>query len=521
VTHADRGIRTSAGPGLHFPEPTPTRMLALMHQYIGGQRRDASSGQTFDVVDPSTNETIETVTLAGHDDVDAAVAAASAAFEEWSRATPVERSTVLLRAAQLLDERAEELAQLESRQAGKPIRLAREFDVPGTVDNTAFFGTAARRLDGMATAEYSGDHTSSIRREPIGVVGSIAPWNYPLQMAAWKVLPAIAAGNTIVLKPAEITPLTSLIFAEAFTEAGAPAGVVNVVTGTGPVAGQHLVGHPDVAMTSFTGSTNVGRQVMATASATGKRVHLELGGKAPFVVFDDADLEAAVHGAVAASLINAGQDCTAATRAIVHRSVHDAFVTGVADLMAAVRIGPTGDESTDLGPLSSPAHQAKVAGMVERARGYAKVVTGGQTPTGDLARGCYYEPTLVSDVPLDSEIWRDEVFGPVLAVVAFDDDDEAIALANDTEFGLAASAWTRDTYRAGRATREIKAGCVWVNDHIPIISEMPHGGYRHSGFGKDMSAYSFDEYTNVKHVMHDNTAVAHKPWHRTIFTLPG
>jgi betaine-aldehyde dehydrogenase len=496
-------------------------MLALMHQYIGGQRRDAASGETFDVVDPSTNETIETVTLAGHDDVDAAVAAASAAFEEWGRATPVERSTVLLKAAQLLDERAEELARLESRQAGKPIRLAREFDVPGTVDNTAFFGTAARRLDGMASAEYSGDHTSSVRREPIGVVGSIAPWNYPLQMAAWKVLPAIAAGNTIVLKPAEITPLTSLLFAEAFTEAGAPAGVVNVVTGTGPVAGQHLVGHPDVAMASFTGSTNVGRQVMATASATGKRVHLELGGKAPFVVFDDADLEAAVHGAVAASLINAGQDCTAATRAIVHRSLHDAFVAGVAELMAQVRIGPTDDEATDLGPLSSKAHQAKVAGMVERARGYAKVVTGGQTPTGDLARGCYYEPTLVSDVPLDSEIWRDEVFGPVLVVVAFDDDDEAIRLANDTEFGLAASAWTRDTYRAGRATREIRAGCVWVNDHIPIISEMPHGGYRHSGFGKDMSAYSFDEYTNVKHVMHDNTAVAHKPWHRTIFTLPG
>ena len=226
--------------------------------------------------------------------------------------------------------------------------------MPGTVDNTAFFGTAARRLDGMASAEYSGDHTSSVRREPIGVVGSIAPWNYPLQMAAWKVLPAIAAGNTIVLKPAEITPLTSLLFAEAFTEAGAPAGVVNVVTGTGPVAGQHLVGHPDVAMTSFTGSTDVGRQVMATASATGKRVHLELGGKAPFVVFDDADLEAAVHGAVAASLINAGQDCTAATRAIVHRSVHDDFVRGVADLMAQVRLGPTDDEGTDLGPLSSP-----------------------------------------------------------------------------------------------------------------------------------------------------------------------
>ncbi len=493
-------------------------MLTTMHQYIAGQRRDAGTGETFDVLDPSTNETVDTVTLAGPADVDAAVESARQAFGEWSRATPAERGAVLLGAAELLRGQAEELAQLESRQAGKPIRLARGFDVPGTIDNTAFFGGAARRLAGMASAEYSGDHTSTIRREPIGVVGSIAPWNYPLQMAAWKVLPAIAAGNTIVLKPAEITPLTSILFAEAFTAAGAPPGVVNVVTGTGRVAGQHLVGHHDVDMTSFTGSTAVGRQVMATASATGKRVHLELGGKAPFVVFDDADLEAAVHGAVAASIINTGQDCTAATRAIVHRSLHDEFVSGVADLMASVRVGATDDEATDLGPLSSQAHQAKVAGMVDRCRDYAKVVTGGRVPPG-FERGCYYEPTLVSDVPLDSEIWRDEVFGPVLAVVAFDDDDEAIRLANDTPFGLAASAWTRDTYRAGRASREIAAGCVWVNDHIPIISEMPHGGYGHSGFGKDMSAYSFEEYTNVKHVMHDITGAAHKDWHRTIFTL--
>jgi betaine-aldehyde dehydrogenase len=495
-------------------------MLASMHQFIGGQHRAATSGQTFDVLDPSTDEVVATVGLAGPADVDTAVASARAAFEEWSRATPAERASVLGKAAALLEERAEEFAVAESRHAGKPIRLAREFDVPGTIDNTAFFGAAARRLDGLASAEYSADHTSSIRREPIGVVGSIAPWNYPLQMAAWKVLPAIAAGNTIVLKPAEITPLTSLMFADAITQAGAPAGVVNVVTGTGPVAGHHLVGHPDVDMTSFTGSTVVGRRVMATAAETGKRVHLELGGKAPFVVFDDADVEAAVHGAVAGSLINAGQDCTAATRAVVHRSIHDEFVRGVADLFAQVRIGATDDEATDLGPLSSRAHQDKVAGMVDRARGYAKVVTGGRAPGGDLGRGAYYEPTLVADVPLDSEIWTDEVFGPVLVVVPFDDDDEAIRLANDTEYGLAASAWTTNTYRAGRATREIRAGCVWVNDHIPIISEMPHGGYKHSGFGKDMSAYSFDEYTNVKHVMHDITGTARKGWHRTIFTLP-
>ena len=492
-------------------------MLALMHQYIGGQRRDAASGETFDVVDPSTNETIETVTLAGHDDVDAAVAAASAAFEEWSRATPVERSTVLLKAAQLLDERADELARLESRQAGKPIRLAREFDVPGTVDNTAFFGTAARRLDGMASAEYSGDHTSSVRREPIGVVGSIAPWNYPLQMAAWKILPAIAAGNTIVLKPAEITPLTSLLFAQAATRAGIPDGVINIVTGTGKEAGERLVGHPYVAMTSFTGSTAVGRRVAEIATATVKRLHLELGGKAPFVVFDDADLEAAVNGAVAGALINTGQDCTAATRAYVQRPLYDAFVEKTAALMETVRLGDPFAVGTDLGPLISHIQRDRVAGFVDRARAYARVVTGGEVPEGELAKGAYYRPTLVADAAQDSEIVQSEIFGPVLVVLPFDTDDDGIRLANDTPYGLAASAWSRDVYRANRATREIKAGCVWVNDHIPIISEMPHGGYKASGFGKDMSSYSFEEYTQIKHVMFDNTAVAAKDWHRTIF----
>jgi betaine-aldehyde dehydrogenase len=487
-------------------------------QFINGKLIDGTTGETVDVIDPSNGTVVDTITLASSDDVKLAVQAARDAFPAWSGATPAERSAVLTKFAALMEERAEEFAQLESRQAGKPIRLTREFDVPGTIDNISFFAGAARNLEGKATGEYSADHTSSIRREAIGVIGSISPWNYPLQMAAWKILPAIAAGNTIVLKPAEITPLTSLLFAQVATEAGLPDGVINVINGRGSVVGAELLRHPDVDMLSFTGSTGVGRTVLEAAATTAKRVHLELGGKAPFVVFDDADLEAAIHGAVAGSLINTGQDCTAATRAIVHRSVYEDFITGVAELYSKVKLGPTQDPATDLGPLVSQAHRDKVAEMVDRARGYARVIGGG-IPDGELANGSYYRPTLVADATPDSEIFRDEVFGPVLAVTPFDTDDQAIELANDTPYGLAASAWTKDVYRALRATREIRSGCVWVNDHIPIISEMPHGGVKQSGFGKDMSTYSFDEYTVVKHVMFDLTGEKAKAWHRTIFAL--
>jgi betaine-aldehyde dehydrogenase len=335
-------------------------------------------------------------------------------------------------------------------------------------------------------------------------------------MAVWKVLPALAAGCSVVIKPAELTPLTTLTLARLATEAGLPDGVFNVLTGAGGDVGTALAGHPDVDVVTFTGSTPVGRKVMAAAAVHGHRTQLELGGKAPFVVFDDADLDAAIQGAVAGSLINTGQDCTAATRAIVARPLYDDFVAGVGELMSKVVVGDPEDDDTDLGPLISIAHRAKVAGMVERAPDQGgRIVTGGSAP--DLP-GSFYRPTLIADVGEDSEIYRDEIFGPVLTVRPFTDDDDALRQANDTAFGLAASAWTRDVYRAQRASREIHSGCVWINDHIPIISEMPHGGVGASGFGKDMSDYSFEEYLTIKHVMSDITGVAEKDWHRIIFT---
>lgn len=453
-------------------------------------------------------------------DVDDAVAAAKSALPGWSGLTPAERSAALLAFAAEVERRAADFAALESEQTGKSIRLATGFDVPGTIDNIYYFAGAARQLGGLAAGEYGTGGTSMIRREAVGVIGSIAPWNYPLQMAAWKILPAIAAGNTIVLKPAESTPGTSLLFAEAAVAAGIPPGVVNVITGTGPDIGEHLVRHPDVAMTSFTGSTAVGRRIMALAAESAKRVHLELGGKAPMVVFDDADIEAAAHGAVAGSIINGGQDCTAATRAYIQRPLFEAFSARVAELMDAVVVGRPADPDTDLGSLISHAHRDKVAGFVDRAReAGARILAGGGAPGGDLADGAYYRPTLIVGAAQDSEVVQDEIFGPVLVALPFDSDDEGIDLANDTVYGLAASAWTRDVNRSLRASAEIQAGCVWINDHIPVVSELPHGGYKASGFGNDMSIYSLEEYTNIKHVSISRDTTAHKSWQDTVFRV--
>jgi betaine-aldehyde dehydrogenase len=477
----------------------------------------STAGASHDVINPATGDVVAQMALATAADVDVAVASARAAQPGWSAATPAERSAVLFKLAEILEANAAGIVAEEVSQTGKPVRLATEFDVPGSVDNIAFFAGAARHLEGKATAEYSADHTSSIRREAVGVVGTITPWNYPLQMAVWKVIPALAAGCSVVIKPAELTPLTTLTLARLATEAGLPDGVFNVVTGAGADAGTALAGHPDLDVVTFTGSTAVGRKVMAAAAVHGHRTQLELGGKAPFVVFDDADLEAAVHGAVAGALINSGQDCTAATRAIVAAGLYDDFVAGVAELMGKLVVGDPQNPDTDLGPLISFAHRDKVAAIVGRAPAQgARVVTGGATP--DLP-GAFYLPTLLADVTEDSEAYREEIFGPVLTVRRHDGDDDALRQANDTPYGLAASAWTRDVYRAQRASREIKAGCVWINDHIPIISEMPHGGLGASGFGKDMSDYSFEEYLTIKHVMSDITGAAEKGWHRTIFKL--
>jgi betaine-aldehyde dehydrogenase len=488
--------------------------------YVGGATVRASSQERIPVIDPSNGQQVATVAAATGEDVVRAVDAASEAFRDgrWSRLPHAERARVLLKVADLIEERLGALAEVESIDAGKPIKLTSNFDVPFGADNVRFFAGAARLMEGKAAAEYSGEHLSYLRRDPIGVVAAICPWNYPFQIEVWKIFPAMAVGNTVVMKPASETPLSAFELAALCEEAGMPPGVLNVVTGRGSEIGAPLIQHPDVRMVCLTGDTETGKLVMRQAADGVKRLHLELGGKAPFVVFDDADLDAAVRGAVAGAYINCGQDCTAATRAYVQEPLYEEFVAGVADLASALQLGPTLDPATDTGPLITAAQREGVHGFVERARADgAKVVTGGEhAKRPGTEDGWYYEPTVIVDAAQRSEVVQREIFGPVLVVLPFREDAEALAMSNDVVYGLSSSVWTRDIYRAMEFSRRLEFGNTWINEHIPIVSEMPHGGVKGSGFGKDMSMYSLEEFTTVRHVMADVTGTAERSWHGAV-----